>query len=402
MPVSEVITIGTEIILGQILDTNSHYLSQRLKDIGIPVRYRTAVMDNIEDIVSAIKIAKQRADLIITTGGLGPTEDDLTREAISKLTGAKLIFNEELFGQIREIFEKLGFKMPEKNRKQALIPEGSIPIPNRIGTAPGFIKEFDSVPIVCLPGVPRELRLLMEENVIPWLKERFSLEKVCYKVLKVVGVGESKVDRMVYEAIGKEDPEHIGLIADETEVKIRITAKGKDAEKRIEELESKIRKRLGRNIYGEDDDTLEDVIGRMLDEMNLTVSSFETFSGGRLSQRLSFISNFIQGKVIVRKKTLEDIIGREIKSCDKEAAIFFARMIKEDTGSDVGISILGFPVKKGNELLVSCSTAVEGKGVSSAYTWTMGGDLLFMQERASAVGMNTLRLFLIDLKKSLS
>ncbi len=402
MPVSEVITIGTEIILGQILDTNSHYLSQRLKDIGIPVRYRTAVMDNIEDIVSAIKIAKQRADLIITTGGLGPTEDDLTREAISKLTGAKLIFNEELFGQIREIFEKLGFKMPEKNRKQALIPEGSIPIPNRIGTAPGFIKEFDSVPIVCLPGVPRELRLLMEENVIPWLKERFSLEKVCYKVLKVVGVGESKVDRMVYEAIGKEDPEHIGLIADETEVKIRITAKGKDAEKRIEELESKIRKRLGRNIYGEDDDTLEDVIGRMLDEMNLTVSSFETFSGGRLSQRLSLISNFIQGKVIVRKKTLEDIIGREIKSCDKEAAIFFARMIKEDTGSDVGISILGFPVKKGNELLVSCSTAVEGKGVSSAYTWTMGGDLLFMQERASAVGMNTLRLFLIDLKKSLS
>jgi len=392
---SEIITIGTEILIGQILDTNSKYLAQKLLDIGIRVRHKTSVGDRLEDIVSAIEIAIGRTDLVITTGGLGPTIDDLTREAIAKSAGVKLEFREELFGQIKEVFDRIGYKMTENNRKQAFIPEGSIPIPNRIGTAPGFIKEIKGVPVICLPGVPRELRYMMENEVIPWIKNRFSLGRqiIHSKLLKVVGTGESKVDRLIADIVKEEKGVDIGILASESEIKIRISA---ETEEIVEDVTNRIRKRLGKKIYGEDDELFEEVICNLLKERDLTLSILETFSGGRAAQRLTMCPAFLKTEVINRKDLLEDMIGKKIDSVSREISIELAERIRNKSGAKIGLSIVGFPLKKGTDLLVRACAGVSGEGKKDSYVWTMGGKIDFIQERGAIIGLNTLRLSLIN------
>ena len=400
---SEIITVGTELLLGQILDTNTQYLSQKMLEIGINVRYKTSVGDNIEDITEAIKIAKNRCDLIITTGGLGPTLDDVTREAVAKVAGVKLEFKKELLGQIREIFNRLGYNMPENNKRQAFIPEGSIPIPNRLGTAPGFIKEIDNVPVICLPGVPRELRFLMENEVIPWLKKRFSLGKeiIQYKVLKVVGIGESKVDRLIGDVIKNSENPKIGLLVSDGEIKIRITARAKDtgdAYSLIKPVVEEIKKRLGKKIYGEDEDIFEEVIESLLKERDLTLSILETFSGGRAAQKLFLISSsrLIEVRVINDKRILEEMIGKEIRNLNTEISFDLAKKIRDISGAKIGLSILGFPIRKGPDFMIKAYAAVTGEDINTSYSWTMGGALSIIQERGAIIGLNTLRLALIN------
>ena len=400
---SEIITIGTEILLGQILDTNTQYLAQRLAEIGINVRYKTCVGDNLEDIVSAINIATSRCDVVITTGGLGPTLDDLTREAVAKSAGVKLEFREELLRDIIEIFDRIGYTMTENNKRQAYVPEGSIAIPNKLGTAPGFIKEINGVPVVCLPGVPRELKYLMENEIIPWLKQRFSLDKkVIYsKVLKVVGTGESKVDRMLSEIVkGYKNPE-IGLLASEGEVKIRITAQAssrQEAESLVGQVAEKIKRRLGKKIYGEDEDVLEEVICKLLQERDLSISILETFSGGRAAQKLVSCGcpALLEAKVITKKEFLESLVGKKIESVERDISIDLAEKVRHISEAKLGLSILGFPLKKGSDFLVRACAAVSGNGISMSYMWTMGGDFTFLQERAAVIGLNTLRLALLE------
>ncbi len=392
---SEIITIGTEILIGQILDTNSKYLAQRLLDIGIGVRYKTSVGDRLEDIVSAIKIAIERADLVITTGGLGPTIDDLTREAIAKSAGVELEFREELFGQIKDVFDKIGYKMTENNKRQAFIPEGSIPILNRIGTAPGFIKEIEGVPVICLPGVPRELRYMMENEVIPWIKNRFSLGRqiIHLKVLKVVGTGESKVDRLIADVVKEEKEAEIGILASESEIKIRISAKDENI---VKDITNRIRKRLGKKIYGEDNEVFEEVICNLLEERNLTLSILETFSGGKAAQRLIMCPAFLKTEIISKKNLLEDIIGRKIESVNREISIELAERIRNKSRAKIGLSIVGFPLRKGTDFLVKACAGVSGEGIEDSYVWTMGGKIEFIQERGAVIGLNTLRLSLIN------
>ena len=400
---SEIITIGTELLLGQILDTNTQYLAQRLAEIGINVRYRTSVGDILEDIASAINIAVSRCNLVITTGGLGPTLDDLTREAVAKSAGVGLEFREELLKDIIEVFDRIGYTMTENNKRQAYVPEGSIAIPNKLGTAPGFIKEIKDVPVICLPGVPRELKYLMENEVIPWLRQRFSLDKeVIYsKILKVVGTGESKVDRMLSEIVkGCENPE-IGLLASEGEVKIRLTARAgskEEAELLVKEMVEKIKKRLGKKIYGEDNDIFEEVICKLLQNKGLSVSILETFSGGRAAQKLVSCGcpSLLEARVITNKELLENIAGKRIESVEREISIDLAEKVRRISGAKLGLSILGFPLKKGHDFLVRACAAVSGDGISTSYMWTMGGDFFFLQERAAVIGLNTLRLALLE------
>jgi len=400
---SEIITIGTELLLGQILDTNTQYLAQKLSEIGINVRYKTCVGDNLEDIISAINIAVSRCNLVITTGGLGPTLDDLTREAVAKSAGVGLEFRKELLKDIIEVFDRIGYTMTENNKRQAYVPEGSIAIPNKLGTAPGFIKEIKDVPVICLPGVPRELKYLMENEVIPWLKQRFSMDKeVIYsKILKVVGTGESKVDRMLSEIVkGCENPE-IGLLASEGEVKIRLTARAgskEEAELLVKEIVEKIKKRLGKKIYGEDNDIFEEVICKLLQNKGLSVSILETFSGGRAAQKLVSCGcpSLLEARVITNKELLENIAGKRIESVEREISIDLAEKVRHIGGAKLGLSILGFPLKKGHDFLVRACAAVSGDGISTSYMWTMGGDFFFLQERAAVIGLNTLRLALLE------
>jgi len=290
-PGCEVITVGTELLLGQILDTNTTYLAKKLGEIGVSIRLRTAVGDLLDEMIEVIKSAADRCDMVIMTGGLGPTLDDLSREAVAKAAGVSLEFRQDLMDQIEKIFRRAGYKMSENNRRQAYVPAGSQAIPNPTGTAPGFICDVDQTPVICLPGVPRELEYLTAKEVIPWVQQRFELygRRLTYRVLKTVGIGESKVDALIGDLIKPGENPEVGLLASQGEIKIRIAARAtseNEIDAIISPVAQEIRSRLGNKIFGENGYTLEGVVDSLLSKSGMTLATMETFSAGIAAQRL--------------------------------------------------------------------------------------------------------------------
>jgi nicotinamide-nucleotide amidase len=403
-PNCEIITIGTELLLGQILDTNTTYLAQELGRIGISVRFRTAVGDLPHEMEQVIEDAVQRCEMVITTGGLGPTKDDLTREAVAKIAGVDLEFRKDLMAQIEQVFKRYGYNMPESNRRQAFVPVGSQAIPNPVGTAPAFIREVRGKPIICLPGVPRELKYLLNREVIPWLRKRFHLtdQRIIYRVLKTVGIGESRVDQLVGDLMGQGKNPEVGLLASQGEIKIRIAAKGRNKQSvddLIRPIELEIRARLGNKIFGKDDDTLEQVIDSILIDRDLTLAIFETFTAGRAAQKLHGLTShrLLESCVIPDKKDVIKWMGKEDCVLGSELALSIARKASIMADADIGLSILGFLDKKDEEYKVKGYAGVAGKGIiEKAFSWDMGGDVMTLQVRGSLIGLNTLRLALIE------
>jgi len=260
---AEVITIGTELLLGEIVDTNSAYITRQLRDIGVNIFYLTTVGDNLNRIAEAIRISLSRADVVITTGGLGPTVDDMTRQAVAMATGHQLEFRPELFEQIKERFQQFGAKMSENNRVQAFIPTGSIPVYNRLGTAPCFIVETEQGAVISLPGVPREMKDILAQSVIPYLRERMGGKGIIKaRVLRTAGIGESQIDVQIGDLETWSNPT-VGLAAHTGQTDIRITARADteaEADELIAKAETIIRERLGAYIFGVDKDRLEDVL----------------------------------------------------------------------------------------------------------------------------------------------
>lgn len=260
---AEIIAIGTEILLGEITDTNSVYLAQVLREYGINVYYMTSVGDNVQRIASAIRIAMSRADVIITCGGLGPTIDDMTRQGVAEATGQKLVLNETLLGQIRQRFNTFRMEMPENNRRQAYIPEGAVAIENPVGTAPAFMTEHNSKLIITLPGVPRELKYLMENKVIPLLKQRYALGLIRARVLRAAGIGESALDERIGADLLESANPTVGLAAHHGIIDIRITAKGdtpEQVEQMLDDYEHRVRQRVGEVIFGTGKATIEQAV----------------------------------------------------------------------------------------------------------------------------------------------
>jgi nicotinamide-nucleotide amidase len=403
-PNCEIITIGTELLLGQILDTNTTYLAQELGRIGISVRFRTAVGDLPHEMEQVIEDAVQRCEMVITTGGLGPTKDDLTREAVAKIAGVDLEFRKDLMAQIEQVFKRYGYNMPESNRRQAFVPVGSQAIPNPVGTAPAFIREVRGKPIICLPGVPRELKYLLNREVIPWLRKRFHLtdQRIIYRVLKTVGIGESRVDQLIGDLMGQGKNPEVGLLASQGEIKIRIAAKGRNKQSvddLIRPIELEIRARLGNKIFGKDDDTLEQVIDSILIDRDLTLAIFETFTAGRAAQKLHGLTShrLLESCVIPDKKDVIKWMGKEDCVLGSELALSIARKASIMADADIGLSILGFLDKKDEEYKVKGYAGVAGKGIiEKAFSWDMGGDVMTLQVRGSLIGLNTLRLALIE------
>ena len=222
---AETISIGTELLLGQIIDTNAVWIAERLSEVGVDLYFRTTVGDNVGRIVDAIQHALTRADVIITTGGLGPTVDDMTREAVAKATNRDLVLDENLLTQIRGLFGKWGRTMSENNVRQAYIPRGATPIENPVGTAPVFIVEHEGKYVISLPGVPREMKHLMETRILPWLREKTGGEWIILsKTLRTCAVGESQVDAMITDLEESSNPT-VGLLAHPGQTDVRVTAK---------------------------------------------------------------------------------------------------------------------------------------------------------------------------------
>ena len=260
MPTAEIITIGTEILLGEILDTNARSLARTLRDQGIDLYRKTTVGDNVARIAQAIQQSMERSDIIITTGGLGPTVDDPTRQAVALAVGVETEYRPELWEQIQARFQRFGRTPTENNRRQAYIPQGASVVENPVGTAPAFIVETGGCAIIALPGVPHEMEHLMTYAIIPYLRRCFNLQSVIKaRVLHTAGVGESQIDDLIGDLEGLSNPT-VGLAAHSGQVDVRITAKA-DSQAEVDAListvEQALRQRLGDWVYGADQETLE-------------------------------------------------------------------------------------------------------------------------------------------------
>jgi competence/damage-inducible protein CinA-like protein len=287
---AEIVAIGSELLLGQIVDTNSAWMAQRLTALGVDLFFKSVVGDNPGRMREVIQKALERADIVITSGGLGPTQDDLTREIVAEVTGRKLVFDDGLLQQVEEHFRRRGRTMTPNNRRQAYMPEGAIPVRNPNGTAPCFIVEDPRGVVFSLPGVPVELKWLFEHEVEPYLRRKFNLAEVIhYRVLKIVGVGESAVDDKIGHLIAHSSNPTVGVLALPGQVDVRIAAKAGDrdeAMRLIAPLEAEVRELLGNTIFAVDDETMEHVVGRLLRAKNQTVAVYEDLTCGQLAERL--------------------------------------------------------------------------------------------------------------------
>jgi len=402
VPSCEILTIGTELLLGRVNDTNSAYLARVLGRIGVRVRFRTAVGDQKRDMKESLTQALERCDMVITTGGLGPTQDDLTRETVAELAGRELTFRQDLMDDIRALFERRGYHMSENNRRQAWIPEGSEVIPNPVGTAPGFVAEVHGNPVICLPGVPRELEYLMEHRMLGWIRERFLLgrNRIVQRVLRVVGMGESKVDRVVGDLMGEGRNPEVALLASEGEIQVVITSYGGDgagAEERIQPLEQEVRARLGDKIFGKDKDTLEGVVDRLLSAQGRSLVVLETFTSGLAAGRLHDLrfSRLLRSYVLPFESSIEQWLGNGLPADAVESAEALARAARERSGADTALVVFGFPKKDEQGASLRGTALATGEGIGLHYTWQAGWDLPMLRRTGAVIGLNTLRLALL-------
>jgi competence/damage-inducible protein CinA-like protein len=289
VPSAEIITIGTEILLGEIVDTNTRYIARTLRGMGVNIYRTTTIGDNTERIAEAIRHSMGRADIVITTGGLGPTVDDPTRDAVAKAAGVELEFREDLWEQVVAVISRYGRKPSENQKRQAYIPKGAIAIPNPVGTAPCFIVETEHNAVASLPGVPNEMEHILHESVIPYLQKRFNLDEIIkIRILHCAGLGEGMIDEKIAELETLSNPT-VGLAAHTGVVDIRIAAKAKseaEADTMIADIEQKIREQLGDVVFGADEDRLEDIVLNTVAKRGWTLVGVESGLDGLLARKL--------------------------------------------------------------------------------------------------------------------
>lgn len=348
----EILAVGTEILLGDIVNTNAQYIAKRLSEEGIFVYYQSVVGDNPERLKQAYDLAFSRADLVITTGGLGPTKDDLTKEVAFEYFGKKSVCHEESLKLIKEYFAKINKPLGKTNEKQAYFPEDAIVLKNNNGTAPGCIIDESGKILVMLPGPPREMKAMFEESVVPYLR-KYSNEILVSKVLRVIGVGESAAAELIGDLIDNENPT-VAPYAKEGEMIFRITAKAENegaANKLIAPVEAEIRTILGDNVYGEGEATLEDVVGSMLVEKGLTIATAESCTGGMVAAKLinypGISASILEGVVTysneakIRRLGVKEETLNTVGAVSEETARQMAEGVARTSGADIGIATTG-------------------------------------------------------------
>jgi competence/damage-inducible protein CinA-like protein len=313
MPCAEIIIIGTEILLGDIIDTNAAFLARALRDAGIDLYRKTTVGDNVQRIAQAIQQSLERCDIVLTTGGLGPTVDDPTREAVALAFGVDTELLPELWEQIQERFRRYKREPTENNKRQAYVPRGATPIENPVGTAPAFVVERDERVVISLPGVPREMEYLLMHAVIPYLSKRFQLKgMIKTRTIHTAGVGESQIDDLIGDLETLRNPT-VGLAAHSGQVDVRITAKA-DSEVEVDALivpiEETIRQRLGNWVYGADQETLEETAMKNLLHKGWSLVVVEAGLGGSLIRRLASAQGpFSGGEVLTESPSPEELLS---------------------------------------------------------------------------------------------
>jgi nicotinamide-nucleotide amidase len=349
---AEILSVGTELLLGQITDTNAAYIARELAELGVDLYFKQTVGDNPPRIQEAVRLALSRADVILITGGLGPTEDDLTVEAVAGALGEDLVEDPAVTDHVRRFFASRG-RVPTANVfKQSLVPRNARVIPNTRGTAPGVHLERDGRTIFIMPGVPYEMEGMMEQYVVPTLRARTGDEVIRSIVLRVTGEGESAVEMRIKDLLANTTPT-IAPYAKLGEVHLRLTAKGSGeaAAHQLAEGERLVRERLGELIYGTGQDTLEDVVGRLLASRRETVAVAESCTGGLLAQRITTVPGssayFVEGVVAYSneaKTTLLDVPAELLEAhgaASAPVAEAMARGVRARAGTTYALSITG-------------------------------------------------------------
>lgn len=352
---AEIISVGTELLLGQIIDTNAPYLGKVLSALGIDVYYRVTVGDNCSRLADTLKTALGRADVVITIGGLGPTQDDLTKETIAEVLNERMMMDPASEESLRRFFEIRGLKIADSNLKQALIPECGMAVPNSMGTAPGIIVDNDGKIIIALPGPPNEFIPMVDGSIVSYLsgKTASSPSVIKSRVLRVIGIGESAAEEMIKDLLSGSNPS-IAPYAKSAEVHFRITAKASDndtAFQMIDELDRRTRDILGDYIYGVDEETLESVVVDMLRLKKAKLALAESCTGGMISNRITNIPGssvvFLAGIVSYSNESKTSFLGVPIElikahgAVSSEVAMAMAEGAMRSTGADIAVSVTG-------------------------------------------------------------
>jgi len=411
---SEIIAVGTELLLGNIVNTNAQYLSQKLADLGIDVYYSLVVGDNMQRLKNTIKTSLCRSDLIITSGGLGPTEDDITKEGIAETLGLKLISHKASIKKIEEIFQSMGRPMTENNIKQGYIPEGAMILENDNGTAPGVLIEKDGKIIIMLPGPPKELYPMFEDKVLPYLKTKVH-STIKSRMLRVIGVGESAAEDMLKEIIKSQTNPTIAPYAKDGEVHLRITAKSdkaEEADRLIEQMEEKVNAILGENIYGHDEESLEEVVLKLLQERNMTISLAESCTGGLITSRLTDVpgasASLICGIVSYSNASKLKILGVSEDTISKFGAVSsqtaeeMAYGVKRINRTDIGISITGIAGPDGGSAEKPVGLCYIGVAIGDkvmVHKLKFNGNRKKIKWNSSSRALDLLRRELLQIKK---
>ena len=349
---AEIISIGTEILLADIQDTNSRFIASNLPALGIDLYYMHQIGDNLGRLQELIAIAMDRSDLVLCTGGLGPTEDDITREAIAAAVGEEPTIVPELEANLRAFFKHRGYPMPEKNVKQATVSPSGEAIPNPRGTAPGWWVEKDGTILVAMPGPPAEMTGMWDNEVAPRLRERSTGTIIVSRTLKTIGIGEGTVDDTVGPLLTSTNPT-IGVYAKRDGVHLRVTAKANtkaEASALIQPAEDRIRELFGSAVWGADDDTLQASVGALLKQQGLTIAVMESCTGGLLASTLTDVpgsSDYFKGGLVTYSEATKRQYGvpagviEQHGVVSEETAAAMATAVRSELGADIGVGVTG-------------------------------------------------------------
>lgn len=380
---AEIIAVGSELLLGQITNTCAQIISSALQEIGIDVYYHICVGDNQERLMQIFETSYNRSDIIILTGGLGPTKDDLTKETIALFLGIPLKIDNFSLEKIKSYFAYRGKRITENNYKQALIPEGSYAIENNKGTAPGVILNHNEKIIVMLPGPPREMEPMLKETVIPYLEKK-SDSTIISRVMRFHGIGESVLEEELNDLISKQTNPTIAPLAKMGDVTIRITAKAKDkltARNTIKPIEEEIKRRVGQYLYGFDNDTIERIVAKLLFKSKKTISIAESCTGGLMAHKLTNIPGISQyfnmGIVSYSNSSKHDLLNvreetiRKYGAVSEQTAREMAEGVRQCSNSDIGVSITGIAGPDGGTI---------GKPVGLVYLGYSDSDTSYVEK----------------------
>ena len=407
----EIISVGSELTSGQNLDTNSQWLSRRLAEVGIPVGWHTTVADDLEDNLEALRVATRRAGLVLVTGGLGPTQDDLTREVLARVAGVELVFHQESLDHIQEMFRRRNRPMPERNRVQALFPAGAEPLPNDRGTAPGVWMRIGSCCVAAMPGVPSEMYAMFDSRVRPRLLALgLGGGVLVERKVNVFGAGESAVEEKLFDLTRRGHVPEVGITVSEATISLRILARAAtaaEAEAQIAPVEQTIRARLGDLVFGAGDEDLHGAVLALLAAERQTLATAEGVTGGLVAERLTSVpgaSAWFRGGVVAYDNRLKvELLAVPQPLLDEKGAVSpevaeaMAAGCRARLRTDLAVSTVGIAGPEGASAdkpvgLVYVGLAWEGGAASYSFSWT--GTRTEVQRRTAKLALNRVRLHL--------